>query len=224
MSVAIGVAMAGGGIPWGDGKAVLEAMHGISEGTPLGRVIGCGTATTGRVFGVRRVPCVKGQSLPAYDPRSVKGQGVTYATTPMGADHTAGYAVTANILSVGGHVDPLKKEGQVELSRNLQIATASIDSVGLCLFTAFALLDVPDALPAVVDMLNAKFGWSLTGDDVTSLGKRVLTTEVDFNRRAGIGEALDRLPDFFMDEKLPPHETTFDFTDKELQETLNFVK
>ena len=74
------------------------------------------------------------------------------------------------------------------------------------------------------DMLNAKFGWSLTGDDVTSLGKRVLTTEVDFNRRAGIGEALDRLPDFFMDEKLPPHETTFDFTDKELQETLNFVK
>ncbi len=224
VSVAIGVAMAGGGIPWGDGKAVLEAMHGISEGTPLGRVIGCGTATTGRVFGVRRVPCVKGQSLPAYDPRAVKGQGVTYATTPMGADHTAGYAVTANILSVGGHVDPLKKEGQVELSRNLQIATASIDSVGLCLFTAFALLDVPDALPAVVDMLNAKFGWSLTGDDVTSLGKRVLTTEVDFNRRAGIGEALDRLPDFFMDEKLPPHETTFDFTDKELQETLNFVK
>ncbi len=59
--------MAGGGIPRGDGKAVLEATcNGISEGTPLGRVIGCGTATTGRVFGVRRVPCVKGQSLPAY--------------------------------------------------------------------------------------------------------------------------------------------------------------
>ena len=224
VGVAVGTAMAGGGIPWGDKDAVLAALHGISEGTPLGRVIGCGTATTGRVFGVRRVATVKGQSLPAYDPRAVKGQGVTYATTPMGADHTAGYAVTANILHCGGYVDPLKKEGQVELSRNLQIATAAIDSVGLCLFTAFALLDVPDALPAVVDMLNAKFGWKLTGDDVTSLGKRILTMEVDFNRRAGITEAADRLPEFFEEEEFPPHNTTFDFTPEELKETLNFVK
>ncbi len=112
----------------------------------------------------------------------------------------------------------------MELSRNLQIATAAIDSVGLCLFTAFALLDVPDALPAVVDMLNAKFGWHLTGDDVTGLGKRILTMEVDFNRRAGISEAADRLPEFFSEEELPPHYTTFDFTPEELQETLNFVK
>ncbi len=224
VGVAIGVAMAGGGIPVGDGKAVMEAMKGISEGTPLGRVIGCGTATTGRVFGVRRVPCVKGQSLPAYDPRAVKGVGVTYATTPMGADHTAGYAVTAKILSCGGVVDPLKKEGQIELSRNLQIATASVDSVGLCLFTAFAILDIPDALPAIVDMLNAKFGWKLTGDDVITLGQRVLSTEVDFNRRAGIPEAAAHLPDFFSDEPVPPHNTTFDITPEELKTTFNWIK
>ena len=224
VGVAVGVAMAGGGIPLGDGKAVMEAMKGISEGTPLGRIIGCGTATTGRVFGVRRVPCVKGQSLPAYDPRAVKGVGVTYATTPMGADHTAGYAVTANILSCGGKVDPLKKEGQIELSRNLQIATASVDSVGLCLFTAFAILDIPDALAAIVDMLNAKFGWKLTGDDVVTLGQRILSTEIDFNRRAGITEAADHLPDFFTDEPVAPHNTTFDFTPEELQTTFNWIK
>ena len=224
VGVAIGVAMAGGGIPKGDAQAVLRVMNEISEGTPLGRVIGCGTATTGRVFGVRRVPCVKGQSLPAYDPRAVKGVGVTYATTPMGADHTAGYSVTANILSCGGTVDPLKKEGQIELSRNLQIATASVDSVGLCLFTAFAILDVADALPAVVDMLNAKFGWQLTGDDVVTLGQRILSTEVDFNRRAGITQAADRLPDFFQDEELPPHNTKFDITHEELKTTFNWIK
>lgn len=224
VGVAVGVAMAGGGIPAGDGQAVLDAMQGISDGTPLGRVLGCGTATTGRVFGVRRVPCVKGQSLPAYDPRAVKGVGVTYATTPMGADHTAGYSVTANILSCGGTIDPLKKEGQIELSRNLQVATASVDSVGLCLFTAFAILDVPDALPAVVDMLNAKYGWQLTGDDVVTLGQRVLSTEVDFNRRAGITEAADHLPDFFTDEPLPPHNTTFDITPEELKTTFNWIK
>ena len=224
VGVAVGVAMAGGGIPYGDAKAVLRVMEEISEGTPLGRVIGCGTATTGRVFGVRRVPCVKGQSLPAYDPRAVKGVGVTYATTPMGADHTAGYAVATNILNSGGKLDPLSPKGQVELSRNLQIATASVDSVGLCLFTAFALLDNPDALAAVVDMLNAKFGWKLTGDDVVTLGQRVLSTEVDFNRRAGITIAADRLPDFFMDEKLPPHNTTFDIPEEELHTTFNWIE
>ena len=81
--------------------------------------------------------------MPAYDPRAVQGMGVTYATSTMGADHTAGYAVTANILKVGGDVNPLSPEGQIELSRNLQIATAAVDSTGMCLFIAFALLDQP---------------------------------------------------------------------------------
>lgn len=219
---AIAVAMDAGAIPYGDGPAALKVLEEISQGTALGRVIGCGTATTGRVFGVRRVPVVKGQSLPAYDPRAVKGVGVTYATTPMGADHTAGYAVTANILGVGGTVDPLKSEGQIELSRNLQIATASVDATGLCLFVAFAVLDNPDALEAVVDMLNAKYGLSLTTNGVVTLGQSILKTERNFNQRAGITDAADRLPDFFSDESLPPHNTKFDISPAELETVFNW--
>ena len=94
---------------------------------------------TGKVFGVERVPVVKNQALPAYDPRAVQGMGVTYATSPMGADHTAGYAVGSNILGIGGKTDALSPVGQVELSRNLQIATAAVDSTGMCLFIAFAV-------------------------------------------------------------------------------------
>lgn len=222
VGVALGVAMEAGVLKFGDAAGVTEAMKEISKGTPLGRILGCGAATTGRVFGVRRVPCVKGQSLPAYDPRAVKGVGVTYATTPMGADHTAGYAVTANILSVGGTVDPLKSEGQIELSRNLQIATASVDATGLCLFVAFAVLDIPDALVAVVDMLNAKYGLSLVVDDVTTLGQSILKMEREFNKRAGVSEAEDRLPEFFSDEELPPHNTKFDISAEELQTVFNW--
>lgn len=220
-AVTIAVAMDAGVIPWGDGKAALDLVEQIGKGTPLGRLIGSGAAVTGKVFGIARVPVVKNQAIPAYDPRAVKGVGLTYATSPMGADHTAGYAVTANILKVGGFVDPLNKDGQVELSRNLQIATAAVDSTGMCLFIAFAILDIADGFNALVDMINAQYGLALTGDDVTALGKTILKAERGFNERAGFTKAHDRLPEFF-EEECPPHNTTWDFTDEEIDEVFNF--
>jgi aldehyde:ferredoxin oxidoreductase len=171
---------------------------------------------------VERVPVVKNQAMPAYDPRTVQGIGVTYATTPMGADHTSGYAVATNILGVGGSVDPLKPEGQVELSRNLQIATAAIDSTGMCLFIAFAVLDQPETFNALVDLLNAFYGLELTGDDVAALGQSILTNEREFNAKAGFTAEHDRLPDYFHKEKLPPHNITFGVKDEELDEVFNW--
>ncbi len=221
MSVTIGVAMEAGIIEFGDGPGLLGLLNEVKEGTPLGRILGSGAAVTGKVYGLTRVPVVKDQAIPAYDPRSVKGIGITYCTTTMGADHTAGYTVATNILKCGGFVDPLKKEGQLELSRNLQIATAAVDSTGLCIFVAFAVLDNEDALPAVVDMLNARHGISLTTDDVTALGVKVLKTEHAFNQAAGFTNAHDRLPDFF-EEPVPPHNATWDFSDAEIDEFWNF--
>ncbi|MFV2066807.1 MAG: aldehyde ferredoxin oxidoreductase N-terminal domain-containing protein, partial [Pirellulales bacterium] len=99
MGCAFAVAMEGDLLPFGDAEGVLRLLdEDVRNGTPIGRVLASGTATTGRVFGVSRIPCVKGQSMPAYDPRGAKGIGVTYATTPMGADHTTGYAIAQNIL------------------------------------------------------------------------------------------------------------------------------
>jgi aldehyde:ferredoxin oxidoreductase len=222
VSVAIALAMAGGLLPPGDGKAALDAVKQIAIPTPLGRIIGGGADIVGKLCGLFRVPTVKGQAIPAYDPRAVKGVGLTYATTPMGADHTAGYSVATNILKVGGFVDPLKKEGQIELSRNLQIATAAVDSTGCCLFIAFAVLDIPEAFQALIDMINAQYGLSLTGDDVTNLGKSILKVERAFNKAAGINNAHDRLPEFFEYEALPPHNVVWDFTPEEIDEVFNF--
>ncbi len=221
MAVTIGVAMEAGIIAFGDGPGLLRLLGEVKEGTPLGRILGSGAAVTGKVYGLTRVPVVKGQAIPAYDPRSVKGIGITYCTSTMGADHTAGYTVATNILKCGGFVDPLKKEGQVELSRNLQIATAAVDSTGLCIFVAFAILDNEAALPAVVDMLNARYGISLTADDVTSLGTSVLKTERAFNQAAGLTSAHDRLPEFFA-EPVAPHNAVWDFTPAEIDAFWNF--
>lgn len=222
-SVAMGVAMEAGVLEFGDGKEALRILkEEVAKGTPLGRIIGNGAGATGRAFGVSRVPVVKNQAIPAYDPRAVKGIGITYATSTMGADHTIGYTIATNLLNCGGHVDPLSKEGQVKLSRNLQIATAAVDSTGMCIFTAFALLDDETCLPALIDMINARFGTSLTADDVTSLGKTILKTERDFNIRAGFTSAHDRLPEFFSQEAVPPHNVKWDFTGEEIDQFWDF--
>lgn len=222
MGATIGVAMAAGLAKFGDAEAAIRLVKEVGQGTPLGRILGSGAGITGKVFGVERVPVVKNQAMPAYDPRAVQGIGVTYATSTMGADHTAGYSVTANVLGVGGAVDPLKPAGQVELSRNLQIATAAIDSTGMCLFIAFAILDQPETFDALVNTINAFCGLSLTADDVVALGKKILTMERDFNQRAGFTEKDDRLPEYFKKESLPPHNVRFAVEDAELDAVYNF--
>jgi len=214
--------MEAGMAKFGDAEAAINFIKEVGKGTPLGRIIGNGAAVTGKVFGVERVPVVKGQALPAYDPRTVQGIGVTYATSTMGADHTAGYAVATNLLKVGGDVDPLKPEGQVELSRNLQISTAAIDSTGFCLFIAFAILDQPDTFQAMLDLISGFTGAPLTGDDVVALGKSVLTKERNFNIAAGFSNKDDRLPEFFTKEVLPPHNIAFQVSDEELDQVFNW--
>ncbi len=222
MGATIAVVMEAGIAEFGDAEAAINLVKEVGKGTPLGRVLGNGAKVAGQVFGVERIPVVKGQSMPAYDPRAVQGMGVTYATATMGADHTAGYAVATNLLGIGGSVDALKPEGQVELSRNLQIATAAIDATGMCLFIAFPILDQPETFQALIDVINGFHGLSLTGDDVTALGKSILEKERDFNARAGFTSKDDRLPEYFKNEKLAPHGVTFAVSDEELDEVFNW--
>lgn len=222
-AVAFGVAMEGKVLEFGDADTMIRIMkEDIGTGSPLGRIIGNGAASVGRAYGVTRVPVVKNQAIPAYDPRAIKGIGITYATSTQGADHTMGYTIATEILGVGGTADPLSKEGQVELSRNLQIATAAIDSTGMCLFIAFAALDDGACLPALIDMLNARFGIGLTADDVTNLGMSILKTEHAFNQAAGFTNLDDRLPEFFETEPIAPHNAVWDFSGAEIDTFWNF--
>lgn len=212
----IGVAMEAGVIPFGDGKGAINLIHEMGKGTPLGRILGSGTEGTGKAYGVIHVPTVKGQSMPAYEPRAVKGIGITYATTTMGADHTAGYTIAPEILGVSGKVDPLSNEGKAALSRNFQAATAFIDSCGHCLFIAFAILDIASGYQGMIDECNGVFGTNWTADDVAAYGANVLKKERAFNEAAGIGKLADRMPEFMKTEPLPPHNQVFDIPDEAL--------
>ncbi len=215
----IAVAMEGDLIDFGDEEGALELMDEIRQGSPVGRILVNGTEFTGEAFGVTRIPTVKGQAIPAYDPRAIKGIGTTYATTPMGADHTAGYAIAPEIMGVGGEADPLSPE-KAEMSRNLQYSTAVIDTTGHCLFTAFAVLDIPEGLEGMVDEVNGVLGADLTVDDIPDIGKEIIDTEREFNEEAGLTKEDDRLPEFMEEEELPPHNQVFDVPDEELDKVL----
>jgi aldehyde:ferredoxin oxidoreductase len=212
----LAVAMEGGVIPFGDGKKAIELVREMGKGTPLGRILGTGTEFTGKAYGVSRVPTVKGQSMPAYDPRAVKGIGITYATTTMGADHTAGYTIASEILSVGGKADPLSPEGKAALSRAFQATTAFIDSIGHCLFIAFPILDIPSGFEGMVEECNGVLGTDWKAEDVVRIGSEVLKKERAFNEAAGMGKERDRLPEFMKHEPLPPHNRVFDVPDSAL--------
>jgi aldehyde:ferredoxin oxidoreductase len=216
--VAMAVAMDSGYRPFGDAKAALDMVEEIAQGTPFGRILGSGPAAVGRHFGNPRVPAVKGQSVAAYDPRAMLGQGVTFSTSPMGADHTAGNMVG---MYLGRELDPLKTEGQVAGSRRLQIAMAAFDCAGLC-FMASAGLSSPEAREALRKLLSARFGTPFEpGDFPDRMGTRILKAEQDFNRRAGLTRRDDRLPRFYYEEPLPPHNTVFTIGGAELDATLD---
>ena len=213
---AVGVAMEAGLAEFGDGKAAIKLLEEIGKGSPLGHIMGQGAQFIGEAYGVTRIPTVKRQGMPAYEPRAVKGIGVTYATSTMGADHTAGYTIAPEIAGVGGSVDPLSTKDKVGLSKNFQDITAFIDAAGYCLFITFPILDIASGFEGVIETVNGLLGTKYTSDDVTRIGDEILRIERDFNNRAGIGNEADRLPEFMKLEKLPPHNNVWDITDKEL--------
>jgi aldehyde:ferredoxin oxidoreductase len=205
---ALGVALEAGLAEFGDIKGILGLLKQVGEGTILGRALGCGAVTMGKLLGVRRVPVCLGQSMPGYDPRSLKGNGVTYATSPQGADHTAG-----NAFGARKEVNPLGIEGQKELSLKLQIIAAMLDSTGMCLFARPPIIANPQLM---IDMINGIYGWGWTLEDYDRFNRDVLRTEIEFNRRAGITAVDYRIPEYMREEPLPPHNSVFDVPDSDL--------
>ncbi len=182
---AFGVAMEAGVARFGDWRAALGLFDEVRRGSELGRLLGSGTVAVARHFGLERVPAIKGMGIPAWEPRTLKAMGITYATSPQGADHTAGLVTARGVT----------EETYLKASRHEQVLQAAVDSVGLCQFSN----------PTAEDMaqfVSAQHGVSWTAEDVMALGKRCLLDEREFNLRAGFGRDADQLPSFLRTEPL----------------------
>ncbi|MCL1985967.1 MAG: aldehyde ferredoxin oxidoreductase [Betaproteobacteria bacterium] len=209
LGAALGVAMEAGVLPFGDVSAVEKALQDVADGTPFGRVLASGASVTGIVFGCLRVPAVKNQAIPAYDPRAMKGLGVTYSTSPQGADHTAGNTARA---AVKHHL----KDGQAACSKGAQVGAMLADSLGLCLMLGGAVKN----LNLILDLVAARYGIRPDLEKLLEEARKSLQMERDFNLRAGIGPMQDQLPEFFYEEVNPSMQSAFDLSCEEMQEVL----
>jgi aldehyde:ferredoxin oxidoreductase len=198
----LGVAAEAGLMRWGSEDDAMKLINEIRAGTELGRILGDGAVTVGKKYNIERVPAVKGQAMSAYEPRSIKGTGVTYATTPQGADHTCGLTIRAQV----NHLDP---NVQAEVSRNAQLNMAGYDTIGACIFAGFGYAATPDGV--VKRLLAARYGWDDLPDNILQeLGKQTIKMEREFNKRAGFTAKDDRLPEWMTREAIPENGSVFD--------------
>jgi len=217
---ALAVAFDAGYREFGDAEEAIKLVEEVAVGTQMGRLIGNGPNAVGVHFNHDRVPTVKGQSIAAYDPRAIQGMAVTYATTPMGADHTAGWVVDQNLEAFGGTIEPHGSKGQVEISRNTQIHMAAVDTAGICDFAQTGLA-TEEGIGNVYTMMSAKSGLEFGEEHWTELGKTVIKAELEFNKKAGFTAEDDRLPQMFYNEPLPPYNVVVKVSDEEMDSTFD---
>jgi aldehyde:ferredoxin oxidoreductase len=205
IGAALGVAAEAGLMRWGSEEDALKLINEIRQGSELGYVLGNGAASVGKKYNIERVPVVKGQAMSGYEPRSIKGTGVTYATTPQGADHTAGLTIRAKI----NHLDPTI---QKDPSLNAQLNMAGYDTLGACIFAGFGYAATPDAV--IKRLLQARYGWDDIPDNALQvLGKETIKMEREFNRRAGFTKEDDRLPKWMTEQAIPENGAVFDVSE-----------
>ncbi|MDI6707113.1 MAG: aldehyde ferredoxin oxidoreductase [Firmicutes bacterium] len=212
IGAALGVALDEGLGEFGDEAGCMALLNEIRRNTVLGKVLGNGALITGQVLGSDRIPTAKGQGFPGYDPRALKGNGVTYAMSPMGADHTAG-----NCFGARNEVDPLGKENQGKLSKDLQRRMATLDSLGFCIFARVPLFKDLSILPGLV---NALLGSDFDEENIWDVGHETVSIEREFNVKAGISPAQDRLPEFCYYEELQPVKSVFDLPREEMEKAV----
>ncbi|MFP6623585.1 MAG: aldehyde ferredoxin oxidoreductase C-terminal domain-containing protein, partial [Myxococcota bacterium] len=187
VGAALAILMDSGGLEWGDAEGMKKLLHEIADGTELGKVLGNGAVAAGKRTGHKRVPAVRGQAIPAWDPRPLKATGITYAAGPMGADHTAGL-----IVNPGMPADEFARSSQ-----DIQLINAVVDSSGFCQFLQTTLDDVRN-------YYGLLYGEEVSREQIADLGWECLEDEWKFNELAGFTAEDDVMPECMTAEGIGP--------------------
>jgi len=191
-----GLVPAGQELGWGDTRAMVALTEALVQRRGAGALLAEGPARAAAQLGRPELAmAVKGQAVPAYDPRGLKGMGLGYATSNRGACHLRAYVAAAELGVVPVEADPLEWRGKGALVKAFQDLHAFSDSLDLCKFSAFAE-DAGHYARQYAAAMGIEFG----PEDVMRAGERIYNLERHFNNRAGFGRDSDTLPARFTDE------------------------
>jgi aldehyde:ferredoxin oxidoreductase len=186
----------GESLDWGDDAAMVDLTEKLAKRVGIGDKLADGATIAAQNFGrPEAAMAVKGQAVPAYDPRGLKGMGLGYATSNRGACHLRAYVAAAELGVIGIEVDPLEWKGKGELVMIFQDLAAFSDSLDLCKFSAFA-----QGADEYAAQWSGAMGIECSADDVMKAGERVYNLERYYNNLAGFREGSDTLPKRFTEE------------------------
>jgi aldehyde:ferredoxin oxidoreductase len=191
-----GLAPEGEGLAWGDAAGMVSLVDKMAVREGVGDVLAEGSARIARHFGVPEISMtVKDQSIPAYDPRGLKGMGVAYATSNRGACHLRAYTPSSEVFGLPEKTEPLDWEGKGRLTKQLQDIVAFSDSMDICKFSGFA-----ENAEMYAQQYAAFTGQPFTTEDAFKAGERIYNLERHYNNLAGFREGSDSLPERFLNE------------------------
>ncbi|KQL48594.1 aldehyde:ferredoxin oxidoreductase [Brevibacillus choshinensis] len=184
-------------VDWGDADRMIELTEMMVFRKGVGDILAEGTARAAKAFGDENLAmCVKGQAIPAYDPRGIQGIGLGYATSNRGACHLRGYTVASEIAGIPMPTDRLVPEGKGELLKVFQDLLAFSDSMNICKFSSFS-----ENAEHYAEQYSTMTGVNVTADDVMKIGERIYNLERHYNNLAGFDKREDdHLPKRFTDE------------------------
>ena len=181
------------GVPlkWGSKEAIVTWTEWMGLGSnPLAKLMADGSYRLCQHYGVPELSMsVKKQEIPAYDARAIQGIGITYATSNRGGCHVRGYMISPEVLGLPEQLDRETVEGKAQWAKIFQDLTSVIDSMGMCLFSSFAL-----GAPEYAALLNAGTGTNYDVNGLLEVGDRIYNLERMFNKAAGMKPEDDRLP------------------------------
>ena len=186
-------------LKWGDSESIVKWVEKMGRAEGFGKDLAMGSYRLAEKYGAPELSMsVKKMELPAYDPRAIQGQGVSYATSTRGGCHVKGYMISPEILGHPEKLDRLVTEGKAEYAKLFHDLTAVVDALGMCIFTTFGL-----GLKDYVEIANLCYGEEVfTDETLLAAGERVFNLEKMFNIRAGFGKADDTLPDRLLNEPI----------------------
>lgn len=191
-------------LKFGDPGAMVESVWRTAYKAGFGADLALGSRKLAEKYQAPELSInVKGMELPAYDPRPIQGIGLEYATANRGGDHVYGYTIPSEILGIPKKLDPYSTEGKPEWTVFMQDMGSAINSMVICLFTAFAI-----GLPQYAGMLQAITGMELDPEKLLKIGERITNLERLINNAYGLDRAQDVLPKRLTTEPTPSGPST----------------